>query len=45
MAGVLIADCLNRGVHPKHVCQMCANSAKVGQIRLCTTEASAFTIH
>src|SRR5579862_6408565 len=32
-AGVPTADCLNRGVHPKHVCQMCASSARVGVLR------------
>jgi hypothetical protein len=32
-------------LHPKHVCQMCANSARVGQIHLRITEASAFTIY
>jgi serine/threonine protein kinase len=37
MASVLITDCLNGGVHPKHVCQMCANSAKASYIRLCIT--------
>jgi non-heme chloroperoxidase len=31
-------------LHPKHVCQMCANSAKASYIRLCITEAATFTI-
>jgi len=32
-------------LHPKHVCQMCANPAKFGEIRLCITKASALTIY
>jgi hypothetical protein len=43
-AGVPIAVCLNRGGHPKHVCQMCANSAKASYIRPCMTDAATFTI-
>jgi hypothetical protein len=31
--GVPTVNCLNGGVHPKLVCQMCANSAKVGVLR------------
>src|SRR2546428_9728945 len=31
-ASVPITNCLNRGVHPNSVCQMCANSAEVGYI-------------
>ena len=29
MAGVLIADCLNGGVHPKHLCQNCAKTPSI----------------
>jgi hypothetical protein len=30
-------------MHPLHVCQMCANSAKISYIRLCITEVATFT--
>ena len=32
-ASVSITNCLNRGVHPISVCQLCANSSKRGSIQ------------